>query len=71
MTDKKRFAVGIYLPDYCRCTDKMLVLDIPCCGDGVTPTIVSMTLSTPSLADARRFAHSRFPEALKINVREL
>ena len=71
MTDKTRFAVGIYLPDYCACTGEMVDRDLSCGLEDGAPTLVSMTLSTASLADARKFAHSRFPEALKISVREL
>jgi hypothetical protein len=71
MTDKKRFEVQVYLPDCCVCTEETLKRDIDCNGGDGAPTLVYVTLSTPSLADARRFAHNRFPDAIKIHVRAL
>ena len=71
MTDKKRFEVQVYLPDICDCNAEMLMTSVTCHGDDKSPKLVYLTLSTPSIAEARKFAYSHFPEAVKISVREL
>jgi hypothetical protein len=71
MTDKRRLEVLVYLPDRCVCLEENIGSNIVCQGENGAPNLVYLTLSTSSIADARKFAKSHFPEAIKISVREL
>ena len=69
--NKKRFAVQVFLPDYCTCSEETLDLGFSCPTMDGTSDYVYIVYATDSVSDARKFVKARFPDAVKVHVREL